>query len=239
VARSARSSAGREVLRLAQRFSDDLLVHENQCFALMQSAWRAAEATGRKTVESRLRAVGTLDALAGDGVLRVQMTRLFSNAASAIEKPVLATGHTAVALAAEAIGKELSVCEKTLAQRYVGVSKIAAAAAETVGEQVLKTGFQAFVTAEASARSVWLTAMQMQLRRAGAEKETVEQAVERLFGSEPVRLPGCSGRGAWWQSESTLEASAREMVIACANTVRETGMTAMNDAGDAVDGVSH
>jgi hypothetical protein len=208
VARRSRLSAGADVARSAEQLSDELLDLELAAYAEIEAIYAqlaedvAAELEAKD--DERWDRIDVLIVLAGLAAIAVVALLLAS-----------ATG-----LAVAAIAAEMKLIEATLPSWYttvavIALSRIASDAARADHLDTF-TGYverisESTIDAVATARARW----------------EGDELTERLT-APTVDRPDQKGRGIVRRPGSATQSRAREVTIDLVNTVRESGMDAMN-----------
>lgn len=232
--RLARRSAGSHVLARAQRLSDETLAVEKQCSAavgrvLAARVGVATEAFGAGWKRSK----DDPKALIRDARMMARITEAHGRVLKQAQPLIEDATRQVLGMAVESIGEELRWCEKTLAQRYGGITDEALARVQmsiedggwmdarltAIGQAVPRAG----VTFEREAKR--------QVQFSGQYGDTQAAARGRLFSQIPNRLLGNSGLGIWWRTAYDLDAVITEASITVQSQVRTAAMAAFNEAG--------
>lgn len=232
--RLARRSAGSHVLARAQRLSDETLAVEKRCSAavgrvLSDRVGVAVEALGA----GWKRAKEDPALLARDARMMGRVMEAHGRVLRQSQPLVEDATRQVLEMAVVSIGEELRWCEKTLAQRYAGITDEAmgrirvavdddgwlADRLKMIGQAVPRAG----VTFEREAKR--------QIQFAGRYDDTQAAVRGRLFSQTPNRLMGNSGLGIWWRTAYDLNAVITDASITVQSQVRTAAMAAFNEAG--------
>lgn len=220
------------MVALAQRMSDDLLRDEQRCFravdaalarharpaaALLRRHWKVAKADPR--------------AFAGDGQFRVALTGLHREALADGRRAVVDLLDRTVERALTSIGKELALCEGTLARRYEGVAAEGVARAGRLAAGYVRTDLRLYDQVAAAALAEFEAHSRRQVLLAAQYDEPLERVGKRLLSATALSVPGNGGRGSWWRTGSEMHRGARAASVALCNEVRTAAMDGMNEAG--------
>jgi hypothetical protein len=230
MARTGRSSAGRSVRLLAARYSSALLGRELGCFRLIDEVFAAQAKTGTRLLLDRWPTPGdgSTAGPAYDVPLRTGLARIGGAALFGSRRHVATLAVSAAALGVVSIGQELAVCEAAVPARYAGIAAAGEDTALLAAGGLADAGLDRYEQAETAVLASWRRDSARQLLVSWQRDEDLLQASLRLFSPKPVRLPGCSGVGAWWRTAAQLHAAAREVAIGVGNRVRSAGMDGFN-----------
>jgi hypothetical protein len=231
VPRRARRSAGADVLARAERFSNELLVEEEACFAAIGFVFAAGLPDALIAVDKGWRrAKASAKALAADVEVLTSLLSLTADATTLSVPIVAGLASKTVDLSLEAISDELDICEATVGTRYAGVATEGVEQARDAAVGIVTKVLAKYEDVATSIAENMRGEYEHQMRVAALYEEPKEKVYARLFSTEALKLPANGGRGLWWRPTTGLSAAARNVAISLANEVREAAMNGMNDA---------
>lgn len=223
------ATAGREVTRLAQSFSDALLEDEIATFEKIDMAFAVGIPPARAAVAEALKGVdGEPSALKAGSPIATTLRGLYADGLKTAEGHVVALSEVAFTKALAAINAELTVCESALAARYDGLADDATNVVENRATALRSAQMTLYRQAVADVLPTFTAMLGTQFREAVDERTLML----RLFSPDPAGLRGFGGRGIWWQALSDVKASARALSIGTANTTRLEAMREFNAGYD-------
>lgn len=231
--RLARRSAGKQVAARAHRLADDLLTVEEQTFRLVGTAFERAVPAAESHLNAGLRAAKQdMVALRGQAAMIGRITDRHRAAADGCRWAVEDLAEQAVQMSLDAILDELVLCERTLnPKRYAGLAVAAVSAVRDGTDVVVKEMLDRYDAQVDTAVFTFTVGIRQQVQFAGQYGDTPEQVAKRLFSPDPVNRLGCSGRGMWWRTPSSLNRDARAVSIGLMNATRTAAMKAFNEIG--------
>ena len=154
--------------------------------------------------------------------------------ALAQSKPLVDTLLTTVLeMTIESISDELAWCEKTLAEKYAGLTEEAMLRVRSAGPEVWLTPRSTAYAVTADAAGTTFTAKaKQQVQYTAQYADDQARAGQRLFATTPIHVKGNGGRGIWWRTPSDLNAAIVEASITLQSQVRNAAMQAFNEAGE-------
>lgn len=164
-----------------------------------------------------------------------KLTELARAAVLATQDPFMALVRTACERALDATGRELDVCELTMAKRHAGVTDEAVVACRPFTDQMILYAGEAYRTAAQTVLPWFDGQLRSELATAKTGKEPADVVLTRLLAPKPVALPNHSGRGLWWKVLEHCNRITREAEIAAVNAVRQHTMGLFNEKATARD----
>jgi hypothetical protein len=230
VPRRTPRSAGDAVLARAARFSDDLLEQENACFAVIAASFAAHVRTAAGQIRSAWRRAVDASTLAGDTLLRSQLSAGTAQAVARVRPVVTVLAVTAQSMALNAVRDELQICETAADVKYAGLADAAVNAAHARLLGVVSGVVASFVAAEPKIVAGTDAEVGHQLTQAAVNDDGLDRVLARLCSPVPLAIPGNGGLGVLLRPVPGLQAGARAVSIRVSNTARDAAMGQFNDA---------
>lgn len=233
---SGRPAAGREVADQVQALMDGLLVEEHRAGEALDAGVRGianylterVHANGRGSHELRGTARARLLA-AVPGLLLTPEQVL--DMAGPVVSNLLAVSRERVL---PVITRQLRVCQRAVGSHALHVASAGVTAAESVAPELEGRYYAVACAAIGAAVAVTAGRMSEQARVwSRLPGEGSGELARRWCSEDPVRLPGCPGRGVVWVLRAECASKAREASVAVVNGLLLAGIAGWNHAAAA------